>query len=197
MLKNCHQSSCVSIGLALLLMGASQTLLASECDYYKEGVEYYEQLRRAGGNAEEMNFWTAKGHELEDKLYHCKQDSEKSPTIQTTSGDEPAPTSTTVGKRENTPLRRSFSKDPQTQRLMETCNYWIKQSNEKPSQDNNNFRDSACRALDNYQNQPETSAAPNSTNHIRKLKDCVKANNLIDQEVNECLKGNIEPTWKK
>lgn len=180
---------------AVWLLTASQTLLATECSYYKEGVEYYEQLRRAGGNAEEMNFWTAKGHELEDKLYRCKQDSEKNPTIQTASGEEPRiPASS---KPEQTPLRRSFSKDPQTQRLMETCNYWIQQTNQTPSQDNRNFRDSACRALDTYQNQPDKSASPDSIHHIRKLKDCVKANNLIDQDVNECLKGNLEPTWKK
>jgi hypothetical protein len=32
---------------------------------------------------------------------------------------------------------------------------------------------------------------------VRKLKDCIKPNNLIDNEVSECMKGNVEPEWKR
>jgi hypothetical protein len=30
---------------------------------------------------------------------------------------------------------------------------------------------------------------------VRKLKDCIKPNNVIDNDVSECMKGNLEPVW--
>jgi len=30
----------------------------------------------------------------------------------------------------------------------------------------------------------------------RPLSDCIKDGNVIDQEVNDCVNGLIEPTWK-
>lgn len=193
------QNKMIGTGLLALILLTNQSQAANECDYYKEGVEHYEKLRRAGGSSNEMNYWTAKGHELEDKLYRCQRDTNINPVIQTTTNDSPAekPASTTALKRQHIPLRSSFVDDPQLQRLIETCNYWIKQTNENASQDNINFRDSACRSVDNYQDALENPRAPSTTVGVRKLKDCMKPNNRIDNEVNECVKGNIEPTWKK
>src|SRR5690606_41346373 len=36
--------------------------------------------------------------------------------------------------------------DRQLQQLIKTCNYWISQHNNKPSWDNRNYRNTACRA---------------------------------------------------
>jgi hypothetical protein len=186
-------------GLLALILLTNQSQAANECDYYKEGVEHYEKLRRMGGSSDDMNYWTAKGHELEDKLYHCRQDTSLNPVIQTTANNVPTETQTEAKstRRQHIPLRSSVEDDPQLQRLIQTCNYWIKQTNENASQDNINFRDSACRSVDNHQDALENPRAPTTTVGVRKLKDCMKPNNRIDYEVNECVKGNIEPTWKK
>jgi hypothetical protein len=37
---------------------------------------------------------------------------------------------------------------------------------------------------------------PSSAN-VKKLRECIKPNNLIDNQVNECLKGKLEPSWYK
>lgn len=192
------QNKIISAGLIALMALTNQSQAANECDHYKEGVEHYQKLRRMGGSSNEMNYWTAKGHELEDKLYHCRQDTSINPVIQTTANDTPAetPTQTTAPRRQHIPLRSSFVEDSQLQRLIETCNYWIKQANENASQDNINFRDSACRAVDNHQDALENPSAPTTPTAVRKLKDCMKPNNRIDHEVNECVKGNVEPTWR-
>ena len=193
------QNKMISMGLLALILLTNQSQAANECDYYKEGVEHYEKLRRMGGSSNEMNYWTAKGHEFEDKLYLCRQDTTINPVIQTTAKDEPAEIQTDpkVAKRQHIPLRSSFVDDPQLQRLIETCNYWIKQTNDNASQDNQNFRDTACRAVDKHQDALDNPGTPNTTAAVRKLKDCIKSNNRIDHEVNECVKGNIEPTWRK
>ncbi len=192
-------SKIISAGLIALIALSNQSQAANECDYYKEGVEHYEKLRRMGGSSDDMNYWTAKGHELEDQLYRCRRDTDINPVIQTTANDAPTETQTETKStsHQHTPLRSSFVDDSQLQRLIETCNYWIKQTNEKASQDNINFRDSACSAVDKHEDEQENPRAPSTTVSVRKLKDCIKPNNRIDYEVNECVKGNIEPTWIK
>jgi hypothetical protein len=193
------QNKLIGIGLLALFLLTNQSQAANECDYYKEGVEHYEKLRRVGGSSNEMNYWTTKGHEFEDKLYHCRQDTTINPVMQTTANDEPSEIQTApkVAKRQHTPLRSSFVDDQQLQRLIETCNYWTNQTNTDASQDNQNFRDSACRAVDKHQDALDNPGTPNTTAAVRRLKDCIKPNNRIDHEVNECVKGNIEPTWRK
>ena len=58
------QSKMMGAVLIALLGLTNHTHAANECDYYKEGVEHYEKLRRMGGNIDDMNYWTSKGHEL-------------------------------------------------------------------------------------------------------------------------------------
>lgn len=174
----------------------SHNASAEPCDHYKEEITYYENLRRNGGNTDEMRHWTAIGHELDDKYYHCRKDNEV--VIQTAAGEKSQPAYAPPNQAYK-PLRRtSLKDDEQLQRLTKTCNYWVETTNENPTQDNSNFRDTACRAVDNYQQNGQTNSnSPTDSMPIRKLKDCIKPNNLIDYDVNECVKGNIEPTWKK
>jgi len=174
---------------------ASHSLGAEPCDYYKEEIDYYQQLRRNGGNAEEMTRWTAIGHDLDSKYYRCRKDNEV--VIQTAAGDKSDPVYAPESQAYK-PLRHtSLKDDEQLQHLTKTCNYWIETTNDNPTQDNSNFRDTACRAVDNYENGQGNSNSPTDAIPVRKLKDCIKPHNLIDHEVNECVKGNIEPTWRK
>lgn len=176
---------------------APQTLAAKSCDHYKDKIEHYQNLRRSGGSMAKMNRWTARGHELEDALRKCTRENGGS-VIQIASGSQTKATKNSSRKKTvHTALRKNNSNDEQLQRLTQTCNYWITQTNENSSQDNINFRETACNAVDNYQPESNNSAPTSNTNPVRKLKDCIKPNNLIDADVNECIKGNIEPTWKQ
>jgi len=184
--------------LIIFTVGMNQKLIANECDHYREEIEYYQHLRGIGGNADEMNRWTAIGHDLEDKYYRCSRNTDINPTMETASGEKPTSEPVRV-KRGHSPMRGSSSNDSQLQSLIKTCNYWIEASNENLTQDNINFRDTACRAVDNYNQNNELGSTNSSPQPqaVRTLKDCIKPKNLIDSDVNACMQGNLEPRWKK
>jgi len=218
------QSKILCAGLIVTVALTHQSWAANECDAYKERAAYYQKLRNMGGNADEMNYWTAKGHELDEEIYLCQRDTAINPVVQVTTNNTPTqiatdtPAATKAAKRLHVPLRSSISDDTRLQGLIQTCNYWIKLSNENAAQDNISFRDIACSAVDKYQDAPRTSSdrsvsdnqrvpvnqsvpsnqnKPSTTAAVKKLKDCIKPNNHIDHEVNECVKGNIKPIWRK
>ena len=166
---------------------------AADCSKYKKQIEHYEDLRRNGGSAKSMSRWTTMGNQLEEKYYHCNQDDS---SIEVVSGRQPKGRKKTSA-REHMPLRKDVSDNPQLKKLTQTCNYWISVTNGNPTDDNKNFREIACHAVDNYQLNSEKDTSVANTAMVRKLKDCIKSNNLIDQEVNECMKGTLEPLWKQ
>jgi hypothetical protein len=188
----------ITIALALFISTfANPVHAAKSCDHYKDKIERNNNLLRAGGSMAKMNRWTARGHELEDALRKCTQENGGS-VIQITSGSQTKAIKTSSRKKTSpAALRKNNSNDEQLQRLTQTCNYWITQSNENSSQDNINFRETACNAVDNYQPEANNPAPTSNAIPVRKLKDCIKPNNFIDGDVNECMKGNIEPTWKQ
>lgn len=85
--------------------------------------------------------------------------------------------------------------DPALQQLIKTCNYWINEYNRNASPENLAFRDNSCRDV--------KAAADRITNpqkafvmiHKRSAKECVKPNNVIDNDVRECMEGIREPNW--
>jgi hypothetical protein len=51
-------------------------------------------------------------------------------------------------------------------------------------------------ARNENENFSEKMSSPNVI-HVRKLRECIKPNKLIDNDVNECLKGNLDASWNK
>jgi len=183
-------------GLTILLSLTCGIAQASDCNKYKKQIEHYENLRRNGGSAKSMNRWTETGHKLDDKLRECNQDT--NPVIQIVSGNQSISKARKKSTNpKNMPLRKNVSDNPRLRKLTQTCNYWISVANENSTDDNANFRDTACHAVDNYDADSEIVTTSANTMTVRKLKECIKPNNLIDQEVNECMKGAMEPIWKK
>ena len=189
----------VFIALLTTLLSLTCSLTqAADCSKYKKQIEHYENLRRNGGSAKSMSRWTATGHKLEEKYYQCSKDRSSNPVIQIVSGNQSiSKAQKKSSKPKNMPLRKNVSDNPQLRKLTQTCNYWIGEANQNPTDNNRNFRETACRAVDNYQADPESETLLADTVMVRKLKDCIKSNNLIDQDVNECMKGTLEPIWKK
>lgn len=164
---------------------------AIDCKNFGERIHKLEDLRRHGGSLKQMERWRVQSDELSAKLSQCNREE----SIQVVSG---AAQTKNIGKPRgaNLRFRKANSSDPQTQQLLATCNYWISEYNNHSSATNGSFKDTACRALDDKLASREFSPPAEST-AIRSLSECIKPNNLIDKDVEECRQGRRDPLWKK
>ncbi len=179
-----------TLALATIIFTATTTssiAAALNCESYENRINRLQNLNARGGKAKQQESRKQQISRYEDELHNCSNIQKIK--IATNSQKFNA-------KTDHQKLRSSKIQNPQTQQLIKTCNYWIDQNNKNPSWDNTNYRDTACRAADENEeaiNSPSLQIAAN----VRKLKDCIKPNNLIDDEVNECIKGNKDASWKK
>ncbi|MFO1390481.1 hypothetical protein [Cellvibrio sp.] len=164
---------------------------AADCTQFKKRIHKLEDLRRHGGSLKQMERWRIQADELSTKLSQCNREQ----AIQITSGAKTKGINTPA--RSNLKLRKANSSDPQIQRLLATCNYWISEFNKNSSATNASFKDTACRALDDKLASNETSSLSAESAIVRSLSDCIKPNNLIDKDVHECRQGLRNPVWKK
>lgn len=179
--------------LWIVLSGFSFNAYAKDCSVYHDKIRKLEDLRRSGGSLKQMERWRIQADEAANKERQCN----KSGAIQIASGSS---VSASKNRAKNTrsaqqKLRKSNNQNPQVQQLLSTCNYWIAEQNNNPSADNNTFRDTACRALDDKLATADE-PTPVELANLRSLRDCIKPNNLIDSDVQECRQGLREPSWK-
>lgn len=157
------------------------------CEKLLAKAERYTTLKRRGGNAKQMNKWTAQRRLYAERYYECLR---AQPRIHSASGNPQQPRV----KVDRQALRSSKSDNPITQKLLTTCNFWIKTYNRQPTADNKSQRDGACRALDDAEQSPPAIAS--TPNFKRSVKECIKPGNLLDDEVRECMAGEREPDWQ-
>lgn len=165
---------------------------AVNCSQFNERIRKLEDLRRNGGSLKQMERWRVQSDELSTKLSQCNHEQ----AIQVASGNLKT-SNTNRPHRANLKLRKTNSADPQTQRLLATCNYWISEFNNNATASNASFKDTACRALDDKLASQTDYSVPAESAVIRRLSDCIKPNNLIDKDVQECRQGLRDPVWKK
>lgn len=161
---------------------------AQDCDYLRNQIEYYEKLRRNSKNESQLDYIRKTISNYEKKLVACKRPRAKENSIQIASNNTYKPST----------AERYYSSinDYELQQLVKRCNSRTEINIKSPSWDNKNLMDVACKAASNRENalrNPE----PKTPVNVRKIKDCIKPNNVIDNEVKECMSGDIEPTWKK
>lgn len=159
---------------------------ASSCATFEQHIERLNKYRRAGGSNKQMNRWQQQRRDYSNKLAECIR-SQRNHHIQST-----------TPSRDNTyydywrPLH-SKNTAPAIIKLFETCNFWIKEHNRLKNRDSADQRNYACRTAQNaereYRPNKDTPYRPTRT-----LKECIKANNLIDNDVNDCMLGIKEPT---
>ena len=152
--------------------------LPQDCELYPDMINRLQELNARGGTARQHRLRRKRISDYEDALYQCRNHK----TIAMVSGEQK------IQPSHYRKLRRSYSHNPQLQQLIKTCNYWVEQTRQNPSWDNSNFRDTACRAADEGQRAMYNPSAKTPAN-LRKLSDCIKPNNVIDDSVNQCLKG--------
>lgn len=176
---------CFAIGLIACL---STPLPAYACEQLQAKVERYTQLKRVGGSAKQMNRWQEQRKHYAERYRECLR---SQPRMHRASGDQKKNKHTTPDYQKR---RSATSDNPVTIKLLATCNFWIDTYNRTPSPEHQSYRDTACRALDDAQRE----APPLTTQHIpqRSLQECIKPDNLLDDEVRECMAGERQPDWQ-
>jgi len=160
------------------------------CEKYAEKAEHFRDLRRAGGTVSQMNRWQQKRHEQLEKYSDCRLGG-RNPGMTAFSGPRPARHKPDFQKR-----RTTKTSDPSIQKLLATCNYWIETYNRQPNDSNQHFRSMACRALDEAERRQKVPPKRLEA-HERRLDDCIKPGRLVDNEVQACLVGDLEPVWNE
>lgn len=163
---------------------------ADNCGGLQGQVRYADNKLRQGGNSSYMNMWRKSRNSAEKRLSQCRKSyGTGEPQIRVYKGE--------AGGSQNHYESHISSNlnNHQVQSLIKTCNYWIDQVNKNSSPENQSFRDNACRdarvAENRILNPQETFLMVRN----RTLKECIKPNKVIDNEVKECMEGFREPTW--
>lgn len=173
----------------VIVIGASylNSLPLFACDHLQAKADRYSQLKRGGGSAKQMNGWETKRKEYADGYRECIR---AQPRVHKARGSK---SKTPVLKADTQKIRRSDSNDPVTQKLLATCNFWINTYNRSPTPDNQVYRNTSCRALDEAEQKP---VAPSSIFPTqRTLKECIKPDNAVDDEVHLCMLGQGDAHW--
>ncbi len=183
-----------SLAVVIFFTTITSSFAASHrsCDAYQHRIDRLQSLNTRGGKAKQLDSRRKKINQYEDELYKCSNIKK----IQIVTNRKKQKVK--LGHEKMRPNSIKNTENPQNallQQSIKTCNYWIEQNNKQPSWDNTNYRNTACRAADENETRhsPPAEQIPAS---VRKLKDCIKPNNLIDNDVSECMKGNIEAVWK-
>lgn len=179
----------VLIVVAITNILLAQTASANECWRIEKQLQEAEYKLRQGGNASYMKMWQKSRDHNAEELPKCRKRS---------GGEEPQITLYTGASNaqaENRIVVSSDIKDPQLQQLIKTCNYWINEYNRNSSPENLAFRDNSCRDVKTASDRITNPQKPFVMIHRRSAKECIKPNNVIDNDVKLCMQGLKEPNW--
>lgn len=158
------------------------------CDHLQAKVDRYTQLKRAGGSAKQMNRWQAQRKDYAARYRECLREQ---PRVHRAVGE---PRKNKSVKPDYQKRREGGGSHPVVEKLLTTCNFWIDTYNRTPTPEHQTYRDTACRALDDAQREPPSLAT--NVVHQRSLRECIKPDNLLDDEVRACMAGEREPDWQ-
>ena len=167
----------------------SKESIAQDCRGYEAKVEYYTDLRRNGGTARQMTYWQSERNRYKNLYQGCKRGGGNTGSIDKV---RRSPSSNNYANYRD--HIHSNTNDRTLKKLIKTCNYWISTHNNHPSFDNRNYRDIACKAV-SARERDLRNPKPKETPIVRSVKECMKPNNLIDDEVKDCAQGKINPYW--
>lgn len=161
---------------------------AQNCERYKDRADRYAKLRRAGGTSTQMARWQRERNRYNTRYQDCQRTA-SAHTIKTTRG--PGANQNYADRRKERPID---TQDQVVRTLLETCNYWIRAHNSRPTRNSLSQRDYACHAADRGRREAQT-GHPGPAEHKRTLAECIKPDNVIDDDVAACLQGRLEPHW--
>lgn len=161
---------------------------AYDCNWWQSKLNRTERKINAGGNQSQIKQWNKERNYYAKELDKCNKSNGTYKWIKTTG----ARTQNTSYKRE--PLRTVTTDNPQLQQVINTCNFWIQQYNQDPGENNRAMKNTACSNIDRMTND-YVATPQDAFKAKRPLKDCVKPNNKIDDDVKLCMQGLKEPNW--
>lgn len=182
----------IALTVALASSLFINTVKADECWRLQRQLNHAEDMLRRGGNSSYMKLWRQTRDHNHEELQKCKKRfGTNESQIKVYSG--------TASDSENhyqNPISSDVN-NHQVQSLIKTCNYWIEQVNNNPSPENRSFRDNACRDAKAAENRILNPQETFLMVRNRTLKECIKPNQIIDNEVKECMEGFREPDWRE
>lgn len=165
---------------------------ADNCGYWEYQIERVDDAKRHGGTGTQMDYWQRQRNHLEEQLNRCRR----------APGDDGNKILVAAGANHNQNNQRSYERfvqsdvdNHQLQQLIKTCNYWIGEFNRNPSPENRAFKDNACRDARDTENRILNPQERVIIEHKRSVKECIKPNNVIDDDVKLCVQGFKEPVW--
>ncbi len=175
---------------SLALLTFPTTGVASNCNQWQAKVKSTQRKISNGGNQSQIKQWDKALKYYVGELEKCNKKIGRHHWISVTS--KPDRKTHTRNKPEK---QRVINADtPELQQMIATCNYWIRQYNTNANEVNSTFKTTACRNADKAMQTPATKTTETFI-PSRPLKECVKPDNRIDDEVKNCMLGKIEPSW--
>lgn len=169
--------------------------LANDCGWWQSKLKSTQRKLNNGGNQSQVRQWAKERDYYAGELEKCNKKAGTHRWVETASNPSAPSNKAARGKREK--RRAVNTENPQLQQIIATCNYWIDQYNANASDTNHTYQTTACRHAD--QMMAEADSPPTKHNTFaptRSLKECVKPNNHIDEDVKRCMQGQMEPQWR-
>ena len=182
---------------ALAMPSLPTTSFASDCAKWQSKLKSTQRNIDNGGNQSQVRQWVKERDYYARTLERCHKKAGTHRWVEATGNStRPLPSNKPArGKREKP--RAMNTENPQLQQIIATCNYWIDQHNANASDTNHTYQTTACRHAD--QMMAEADSPPTKHNTFaptRSLKECVKPDNRIDEDVKRCMQGQMEPQWR-
>lgn len=184
----------LTIGALLANILMIKTANANECWRIERQLNEANYRLRQGGNASYMKMWRQSRDHNAEELPKCrKRFGDGDPSITVTNGSD-AQNNNGYYNEELLPINTD---NPQLQQVIKTCNYWIQQHNQYASENNRVMRNTACENVNRMRREIQSNQGKHQQEFraARSLKECVKPNNKIDDEVKLCMQGLKEPEW--
>lgn len=181
----------ISISTPSLLL--ANAAIANECWRIERQLNEAEYKLRQGGDASYMKVWRQSRDHNAKELPKClKRFGAGAPSLTVINGQNQQ----SYGYGNEQPINYQ-THNPQLQKVISTCNYWIQQNNQHGTENTRVMRNMACehynktiREIENNKNKPTEEFIA-----TRSLKECVKPDNKIDNDVKECMSGRINKSW--
>jgi hypothetical protein len=183
------------ISTALAALSLPTLTLANDCGQWQSKLKSTQRKLNNGGNQSQVRQWAKERDYYAETLDRCNKKAGTHRWIETANNPSTSRHTPTRGKREKP--RALNTENPQLQQIIATCNYWIDQYNTNASDTNYTYQTTACRHAD--QMMAEADSPPTKHNTFaptRSLKECVKPDNRIDEDVKRCMQGQMEPQWR-
>ncbi|WP_157960385.1 hypothetical protein [Marinimicrobium alkaliphilum] len=172
-----------------VLASLSWPLAAGACESLKSRAEHYRDLRRAGGTARQLARWQSQYNHYWNRYQDCHRRGLSAQGVERVQGQAPLDANPQRWRRRQTEVT-----DPVVRSLLRTCNYWIDEYNQQPTEHARQYRASACRDFASAERRALNPPARLPAQH-RPLSECAKPGNVLDNEVLECMQGLRQPSW--